>query len=76
MCKAEGRITIATVADHKTRHKGDMDLFFNPLNLQSLCDEAPYRCHSSRKQGIERKGFDKAIGSDGFPIDPLHPSNR
>jgi hypothetical protein len=37
--------------------------------LQSLCAH----CHSSRKQSIERRGYDTAVGIDGWPIDPRHP---
>jgi hypothetical protein len=72
MCQTEGRITIANVVDHKKPHKGDYSLFFDSLNVQSLCK--PH--HDGAKQSIERKGFDTAIGQDGFPADPQHPFNR
>lgn len=51
-CLREGRITPATVADHVKPHRGDPDLFWNG-ELQSLCDEAPWRCHSRVKQKEE-----------------------
>jgi 5-methylcytosine-specific restriction protein A len=76
MCLPQGRVTLATVADHIKPHRGDRKLFFNPNNLQSLCDESPFRCHSSAKQSEERLGYSKAVGVDGFPIDPAHPANR
>lgn len=63
-------MTAATVADHIRPHRGDPALFFDPTNLQSLCDEYPWRCHSSVKQSEERLGYSKAIGADGWPIDP------
>jgi 5-methylcytosine-specific restriction endonuclease McrA len=75
-CKAQGRITPATVADHIRPHKGDRSLFFDPANIQSLCDEPRYRCHSSGKQSEEAKGYSKAVGLDGWPIDEKHPANR
>jgi len=74
-CLKEGRTTAATVADHVVRHNGDRTLFFEGA-LQSLCDAAPWRCHSSRKQSIEIHGYDGAVGLDGWPSDPLHPANK
>ena len=76
MCLTQGRVTAATVADHVKPHRGDPELFYNPDNLQSLCDEYPYRCHSSAKQSEERLGYSKAIGAGGWPIDPSHPANK
>lgn len=51
-CLKAGRVTPATVADHPTPHRGDYDLFWNQP-LQSLCDQAPWRCHSRQKQREE-----------------------
>lgn len=74
MCKAEGRITAATVCDHVEPHRGDPAKFFaGPF--QSLCDEPPWRCHSRRKQQAERLGYYPDIGEDGWPVDPQHPAN-
>ena len=42
-CEREGRIVVATVADHVTPHRGNPALFDGPL--QSLCAT----CHSSTK---------------------------
>jgi len=75
-CKAQGRITAATVADHIRPHKGDQALFFDQANLQSLCDAEPFRCHSSAKQSEERLGYSKSVGLDGWPVDMRHPANR
>ena len=82
MCLDAGRVTVATVVDHVTPHKGDEALFYAPANLQSLCDAIPFRCHSRVKQGEERhaegderRGYSTAIGADGYPIDPQHPAN-
>lgn len=75
-CEAAGRTTAATVVDHKTPHRGDERLFFDPGNVQSLCDEEPYRCHSRHKQREERLGYSPGVGADGFPVDPRHPAYR
>jgi len=64
-CLARGIITMATVCDHIEPHRGDLDKFWNPLNLQSLCKQ----CHDIDKQRIEN-GLNekKIIGIDGWPI--------
>ena len=74
-CAKHGRITLATVADHVIPHRGDETLFFEG-ELQSLCDEEPWRCHSRVKQQEERLGFSPAVGDDGYPLDPRHRANR
>src|SRR5262249_55364201 len=68
MCAAEGRTTPATVADHIVPHRNQGMPFWRG-ELQSLCAS----CHSSRKQFIENRGYDNAIGSDGWPVDSRHP---
>ena len=49
-------------------HHGDRLKFFTGA-LQSLCLD----CHERRKKSIERLGFDRTVGLDGYPIDRLHP---
>lgn len=71
MCEANGFAVAATIADHIHPHNGDWDAFILG-ELQSLC--AP--CHSSRKQAIEKRGYDSQIDQDGWPTDPRHPANR
>jgi hypothetical protein len=70
MCEAKGLIVAASVADHATPHKGDYQLFWFG-ELQSLCAS----CHSGSKQTLESRGYDTAIGLDGWPVDPNHPNN-
>lgn len=72
-CQREGKITPATVVDHIKAHKGDLSLFYDPCNLQSLCKVH----HDSSKQKAETKNVNE-IGCDinGFPLDPKHPFNR
>jgi len=61
-----GKVTAATVADHKTPHKGDEGLFFDELNLQSLCKP----CHDSAKQRLEKSGHLIGCDESGVPLDP------
>jgi len=51
-CKLKGLMTIATVVDHITPHKGDKKLFWDSKNHQGLCE----RCHNS-KTAKEDGGF-------------------
>ena len=69
--KLEGK-TSQLVADHKTPHRGDLDLFWSQANLWTLCKP----CHDRDKQSEERTGYSKAIGDDGWPTDHRHPANR
>jgi 5-methylcytosine-specific restriction protein A len=71
-CLALGKLTPATVVNHRAPHKGDAQLFHDPENLQSLCKP----CHDGPTQQRERIGYEKTIGVDGWPIDPLHPFNE
>jgi 5-methylcytosine-specific restriction enzyme A len=43
-CKAEGRIVAANEVDHITPHKGNMAIFWDSDNWQSLCKP----CHSKK----------------------------
>ena len=48
-CEREGRITAATVVDHRIPHRGDERLFWDESNWQALCAAH----HSSEKQREE-----------------------
>ncbi len=75
-CQAQGRVTRATVCDHvDPSTKLNPETFFDGP-FQSLCDEEPWRCHSSRKAQQERGGYAAEVGVDGMPTDPAHPFNR
>ncbi|SRR6266403_467090 len=63
MCLSEGKIVAARIADHVEPHHNDPIKFWNG-KLQSLCAH----CHEGRKQRLEHRGLDNAIGSDGWPI--------
>lgn len=63
MCSQEGRITAASVVDHRIPHRGNPALFWSEDNLQPLCDAH----HNGTKQAIE-KNTSKGIGEDGWPL--------
>jgi 5-methylcytosine-specific restriction endonuclease McrA len=67
-CAKLGLLTVATVADHITPHRGDQRLMWEGP-LQSLCAAH----HNSTKQRMEKSGFATDIGIDGYPTDPNHP---
>ena len=71
MCASHGHVSVATVADHVSPHRGEWNAFWL-TPLQSLC--AP--CHSGLKQSEETLGYSKSIGVDGWPLDPKHPVYR
>ena len=60
----------SAVVHHLKPHRGDMELFFDLNNLQSVC----WTCHSGDIQSQEVLGYDTTIGEDGWPVDPKHPS--
>ncbi|WP_145643812.1 HNH endonuclease [Neorhizobium alkalisoli] len=64
-CLITEDVTAAEVVDHKKPHKGDFELFHDPLNLQSLCAHH----HNSAKQLMERGRKVAVIGVDGYPIE-------
>ena len=43
-CQRQGKITRATIVDHIKPHKGNLDLFWDEENLQSLCKS----CHDRK----------------------------
>ena len=65
MCLALEEVTPATIVDHIKSHKGDLALFYDPNNLQSLCK--PH--HDGAKQRIDRGGRAYEIGEDGYPVE-------
>ena len=71
-CRSTGRITPATVVNHRIPHKGDLALFWDRTNWQSVCK--PH--HDGPIQRSEVAGFSNAVDADGYPIDPRHPSAR
>lgn len=68
MCAKLGRVTPATVVDHKKPHRGDEELFFDPDNLDSLCKP----CHDGAKQQLEKSGVLRGCDLNGVPLDANH----
>ncbi len=75
-CEELGETVGAEVVDHIVPHKGDMELFWDVGNWQSLCK----KCHD-RKTATEDGGLgrgdgarrpDKSCGIDGVPHDSSH----
>lgn len=65
MCEREGRITAATVVDHRVPHQGNEALFWDQTNWDPLCKKH----HDSDKKMIEAgKKPRPTIGLDGFPV--------
>jgi len=52
-CERNGRTAAAHVVDHIIAHRGDMALFWDQANWQSLCKP----CHDSVKQAEEAAGL-------------------
>lgn len=53
MCMAEQRAEIATVVDHIEPHRGDMRLFWDEANWQSLC-AMHHSSHKQRQENTEK----------------------
>jgi 5-methylcytosine-specific restriction protein A len=70
MCGAQNMLTVATVADHITPHRGDPVLFWEG-DLQSLCAQH----HDGAKAKQEATGFLVGCDNGGEPYDPMHPWN-
>jgi 5-methylcytosine-specific restriction protein A len=68
-CKEQGIHTLGNVVDHIKPHRGDMDLFFEKKNLQTLCGSH----HSKDKQLEELRGYATGCDEQGNPLDPRHP---
>ncbi|WP_312405248.1 HNH endonuclease [Rhizobium sp.] len=64
-CLITEDVTAAEVVDHRRAHKGDLELFHDPNNLQSLCKHH----HDSAKQLMEHGKKVAVIGVDGYPIE-------
>ncbi|WP_194720809.1 HNH endonuclease signature motif containing protein [Noviherbaspirillum malthae] len=54
-CERDGRVTAASIVDHRIPHRGDMTLFWDESNWQSLCATH----HSSTKQREEAQAGSK-----------------
>ena len=62
-CMGLGIVTAASVADHIRPHRGNVSLFYDPENLQSLCQS----CHDSTKAREEHLGHEIGFDASGLP---------
>lgn len=60
----DGSLVAADIVDHITPHKGDEKKFFNPNNLQSLCES----CHNGEKAMEENGKKFMRYDENGIPI--------
>src|SRR3954469_13214123 len=63
-CLEQEIVQEVQVVDHIKPHRGDMELFWDATNLQSLCSE----CHDGRKQREDLGQTIVSFGSDGWPV--------
>lgn len=63
-CLEQEIVQEVEVVDHIKPHRGDMDLFWDPSNLQSLCKAH----HDGRKQREDLGQEIVKFGSDGWPL--------
>lgn len=71
-CHRQGIVEPACIVDHIIPHRGDMTLFWDRSNWQSLCGP----CHNSYKQRLEKSGREIGCDQGGKPLDPGHHWNR
>lgn len=64
-CLITEDVTAASICDHIKPHKGDLELFYDASNLQSLCKHH----HDSAKAMIEGGRKVVTYGLDGYPIE-------
>ncbi|WP_083398646.1 HNH endonuclease [Nitrosomonas communis] len=67
-----GYVVAAVIVDHIIPHRGDMQLFWDKANWQSLCEQ----CHNSHKQRLEKSGIITGCNVDGIPLDASHHWNK
>lgn len=70
-CKRLGFITLASVCHHLDRKKKEDPATFFDGPFESRCKA----CHDGPEQQAERIGYETTVGSDGWPVDPRHPTN-
>lgn len=71
LCQQRGLLAAANVVNHRIPHKGDLALFRDPLNLQSVCRA----CHDGAIRSYELTGRMRGCDVDGMPLDPEAPWN-
>ena len=72
ICREIGRDTAATTVHHKIKHEGNVELFWDEDNFESVCAS----CHSGIVRVVEHHGFSQACDINGLPLDSNHPFNK
>lgn len=68
----QGLVTAGRIVDHIKPHRGDVELFFDDTNLQTLC----VTHHNATKQRAElNEGLTGGCSLAGWPVDTRHPWN-
>jgi len=70
-CLAEGDARLATEVNHRVRHHGNVELFWDEANWEPICAFH----HRSVVARIERSGA-QGCDNDGIPISPRHHWNQ
>lgn len=68
LCKQSEKIVTACIVDHVIPHKGNLDLFWDDENLQSLCKT----CHDVTKQRQEHRGYVQGCDTSGIPLSRMN----
>lgn len=75
-CEAHGFVIAAAAVNHRIPHKGDLVLFFDYANLQSVCTachDGPIQSEERTGSPNDRVGYQTAVRASGLPSDPRHP---
>ena len=70
-CLAKGKTTLATEVHHIIKCHDNPQLQMDTNNLEALCQP----CHAPM-QANDHRGYSREMNSDGYYVDPNHPSNK
>jgi 5-methylcytosine-specific restriction enzyme A len=71
-CLANGVVEPATMVDHVIPHKGNMNVFWNSADWQSLCDW----CHKAIKASVEHSWINGKAVKASLRLNRKHPDWR
>jgi 5-methylcytosine-specific restriction enzyme A len=71
-CLANGIVEPASMVDHVVPHKGNMNVFWNSIDWQSLCDW----CHKAIKASVEYSWINGKAGQASLRLNRKHPDWR
>lgn len=70
-CRANGVVKLAELVDHIVPHKGDLELFWDQANWQSLCD----RCHQTIKRPLEHAYSRGEVSTESLKLNRSLPEH-